>query len=143
MRRRFGSKPERLPLPSTPVMTASTDRTLFVGRGIILAGAIKDCDRLVVEGKVDAEVTCKELKIVPGGLFMGTAAVVNAEVSGRLEGQLTVTERLVVRATGIVSGDVCYREIEIERGGRMSGHIQAGGVLEPVKTIAPVQRRSA
>ena len=143
MARLFGSKPESLPLPSTPAKTVSVDRTLIVGRGIVLAGAIKDCDCLVVEGKVDAEVTCKDLKIAPGGLFTGTATVISAEVIGRFEGELKVTEHLVVRAGGIVSGDVCYREIEMERGGQMSGHIQAGSVLVPMKTIAPVQRLSA
>ena len=139
MARLFGSKPGSLPLPATtPAKRVSTARTLIVGGGIVLAGEIKDCDCLVVEGKVDAEVTCKELKIAPGGLLTGTA-----EVIGLFKGELKITAHLVVRAKGIVSGDVRYREIEIERGGQISGHIQAGGVVEPMKTIVPVQRLSA
>jgi cytoskeletal protein CcmA (bactofilin family) len=137
--KRFGSQPKSL--PATPVTTKSTDRTLIVGKGIVLAGEIKDCDCLVVEGKVDAEVTCKDLKIAPGGLFTGTATVINAEVIGRFEGELKITEQLVVRATGSVSGEVRYREIEIERGGQISGRIEAGVIIEPMKTTVRDQQR--
>jgi cytoskeletal protein CcmA (bactofilin family) len=76
-------------------------------------------------------------------LFTGTATVINAEVFGRFKGDLKVTERLVVRATGSVSGEVRYQQIEIERGGQMSGRIEAGGVTEPMKTTPRAQRPSA
>jgi cytoskeletal protein CcmA (bactofilin family) len=130
-------------LPATPAKAISTDRTLIVGKGLVVTGEIKDCDCLAVEGEVSAEISCKELKIAPGGLFTGTAAVINAEVIGRFEGELTVTERLVVRATGSVSGEVRYQQIEIERGGQISGRIQAGNVTEPIKTTVRAQLSSA
>jgi cytoskeletal protein CcmA (bactofilin family) len=137
--KRFGSQPKNP--PPTPATTTSTDRTLIIGKGIVLAGEIKDCDCLVVEGKVDAQVTCKDMKIAPGGLFTGTATVINAEVIGRFEGELTITEQLIVRATGSVSGEVRYRQIEIERGGQISGRIEAGVIIEPIRTTIREQRR--
>jgi cytoskeletal protein CcmA (bactofilin family) len=137
----FGSQPQSA--SPTLAKIASTDRTLIVGKGLVVNGEIKDCDCLVVEGEVSAEVSCKELKIAPGGLFAGTAAVINAEVIGRFEGELKVTERLVVRATGCVSGEVRYQQIEIERGGQISGRIDAGGVAAPMKTMPQGQRSSA
>jgi cytoskeletal protein CcmA (bactofilin family) len=103
----LGSQPQSL--TPTPVRAVSTDRTLVVGKGLVLTGEIKECDCLAVEGKVSAEISCKELKIAPEGLFTGTAAVINAEVIGRFEGELKVTERLVVSATGRVSGQVRYQ----------------------------------
>jgi cytoskeletal protein CcmA (bactofilin family) len=36
-----------------------------------------------------------------------------------------VRKRLLIRATGRVSGAITYGEIEIERGGKISGAIQA------------------
>ena len=138
---RFGSQPQSV--PPTPAKPVSTNRTLIVGKGLTVAGEIKDCDCLVVEGEVSAEVSCKELTIAPGGLFNGTARVLNAEVIGRFEGDLKVTERLVVRTTGSVSGDVRYKLIEIERGGRISGRIDTGDATESMKTIATGQRTSA
>jgi cytoskeletal protein CcmA (bactofilin family) len=136
----FGSQPQSL--SPTPAKTNATDRTLIVGKGLVVRGEIKDCDCLAVEGEVSADISCKELKIAPGGLFTGTAVVINAEVTGRFEGDLKVTERLVVPATGSVSGDVRYQQIEIERGGQISGHVQSDGA-EPMKAMVRAHRPTA
>ena len=101
-------------------------RKLIVGQGISLSGEINECDRLVVEGHVEANLQkCGHMIITETGLFHGNAAIEDAEVSGRFEGDLVIHKRLIIRATGLVSGKIRYREIEIEAGGRISGTIQS------------------
>ena len=108
--------------PHTVDRTQTASRTLVVGREIVLSGEISACDRLVVEGTVKANIRdCREIAIAEGGLFTGSASVETAEVSGRFEGELTVNGRLMIRASGKVSASVRYREIEIARGGEISG----------------------
>jgi cytoskeletal protein CcmA (bactofilin family) len=141
MKRLFEAQPSKV--PATPPKPQSTDRMLVVGPGIVVSGEIKSCDCLVVEGKVEANVACKELRIAHGGLFSGTAAVQNAEIIGRFEGDLKVSERLVIRASGNVSAKVQYQQIEIERGGQLAGTVDSGGAAEPARTVARDQRRSA
>jgi len=110
----------------TPVPTAaSAARQLVVGREIIVSGEITSCESLVVEGTVRANIECQDLRIEGSGLFAGSALVGDAEILGRFEGELTVTRRLRVRATGHISAKVRYHEIEIERGGVVSGDLQA------------------
>jgi len=116
--------------PSTEHSSAAgsqtATRTLVVGREIVLSGEISACDRLVVEGTVKANIKdCKDIAIAEGGLFTGAASVESAEIRGRFEGELTVSGRLLIRAPGQVSASVKYREIEIERGGRLSGNVDA------------------
>ena len=102
-------------------------RTLFVGKGISLSGDINSCDRLVIDGSVQANLqNCKHLTVSETGLFDGNALIDDAEVHGRFEGELTVRNRLAIRATGHVSGAISYRQIEIEVGGKIPGSIQAG-----------------
>jgi cytoskeletal protein CcmA (bactofilin family) len=102
-------------------------RTLFVGKGISLSGDINSCDRLVIDGSIQANLqNCKHMTVSETGLFDGNALIDDAEVHGRFEGELTVRNRLAIRATGHVSGSVSYRQIEIEVGGKISGSIQAG-----------------
>jgi cytoskeletal protein CcmA (bactofilin family) len=129
--------------PATPPKPQSTDRMLVVGPGIVVSGEIQSCDCLVVEGKVEANVACKELRIAHGGLFAGTAAVQNAEIIGRFEGDLKVSDRLVIRASGNVSAKVRYQQIEIERGGQLAGAIESGSTSEPARPTTRDQRRSA
>ena len=101
-------------------------RKLIVGKGISLSGEIASCDRLVVEGSVQANLQdCKYILIAESGVFDGNAVIDEAEVHGRFEGDLTVRDRLSIRATGHVSGSVAYGQIEIQAGGKISGSVQS------------------
>jgi cytoskeletal protein CcmA (bactofilin family) len=101
-------------------------RKLIVGRGTSLSGEITSCDRLIIEGSVEANLqNCQHMAITETGVFNGNAAIDDVEVSGRFEGDLVVRKRLLIRAGGHVSGTITYGEIEIETGGRISGVIQA------------------
>jgi cytoskeletal protein CcmA (bactofilin family) len=100
-------------------------KKLIVGREICLSGEIKTCDQLVVEGKVEATLTdSRRLEIASTGFFKGSANIQEADISGRYQGDLTVIGCLRIRATGSVEGEVRYGELEVERGGRLSGTVE-------------------
>lgn len=100
-------------------------RKLVVGRDISLAGEIKSCELLIVEGLVEADLKgCQLLQISETGVFKGSAEVAQAEISGRFEGDLVITDRLLLRSTGSIVGSLRYNEMEIERGGKISGSIE-------------------
>jgi cytoskeletal protein CcmA (bactofilin family) len=123
--RRAGEPPVAAP-PLSPRRSEADARSLIVGREISLSGEITSCDRLIVEGSVEANLqNSREMDIAESGLFKGTAAISEAEIRGRFEGNLTVRKRLYIRATGRVSGTIRYGQIEIECGGQISGDIQA------------------
>jgi cytoskeletal protein CcmA (bactofilin family) len=112
-------------------------RKLTVGREITLSGEITSCDMLVIEGSVEANLTnCRDIDIAESGLFKGAAAIEEAEIRGRFEGNLTVRKRLLIKASGRVSGTIRYGQIEIECGGQISGDIQAQPAAEEVKITA-------
>jgi len=99
---------------------------MIVGPGILLSGEINSCDQLVIEGSVQANLQkCQHLTIADGGLFDGNAEIEEAEIRGRFEGDLVVRKRLLICATGRVSGTISYKQLEIEAGGTLSGSIQA------------------
>jgi cytoskeletal protein CcmA (bactofilin family) len=116
-------------------------RKLTVGQEISLQGEIKSCDYLVIEGSVSANLTdCRDVEILETGLFKGSADIEQVEVRGLFEGELNVRGRLLIRATGKVTGTVRYGQIEIELGGQISGDVQA----EPPKAgngAAPSENR--
>ena len=115
------------PLPSLPQLRNDADlRKLIVGREISLSGEITSCDKLIVEGSVEANLqNCHDVDIAESGLFKGSATIDEIEVRGRFEGNLVVRKRLLIRATGRVSGTIRYGQVEIECGGQISGDIQA------------------
>jgi cytoskeletal protein CcmA (bactofilin family) len=122
---RRGVEPAPAAAPTPAASADAGGKRLMVGQGISLSGEITSCDRLIVEG--DVQVTLNEtraIEIAESGRFTnGKASVEEAEISGVYEGELTVRNRLLIRATGRVKGTVRYGELELERGGRISGTI--------------------
>ncbi|HEX6977875.1 MAG TPA: polymer-forming cytoskeletal protein [Alphaproteobacteria bacterium] len=104
------------------------EKKLTVGPEIVLSGQITSCDRLVVEGRVEASLSdSRAIEIAESGFFKGTAEIDHAVIGGRFEGTLTVRERLTIRSTGRVQGKIRYGQIEIEPGGEISGEVQVAG----------------
>jgi len=89
-----------------------------------LSGNISACDRLVIEGRVEAELKgCREIEIAKTGTFKGTADIEIAEISGSFAGLLTARDTLIVRSSGRVTGTIRFGTLEIERGGEVVGDI--------------------
>lgn len=128
---------------STPVSGASTSHAaapdineggskLIVGPNIKLKGVeITDCDTLVVEGFVEATMDSRVIQIAKDGSFKGSAGIDIAEIHGTFDGELTVRQKLVIYATGKVSGKIRYGNVVIEEGGQLMGDVQVGGTAPP------------
>ncbi|QHE85862.1 bactofilin family protein [Hydrogenophaga sp. BPS33] len=98
---------------------------LTVGPNIKLKGVeITDCDTLVVEGLVEATMDSRVIQIAQQGEFKGSAEIDIAEIHGVFDGNLTVRQKLVIYATGKVTGKIHYGKVVIEEGGQLSGDIQ-------------------
>ena len=104
----------------------SEGKTLTIPRSISYSGRIGSCERLMVEGTVETEIHgCRVLTVAARGVFRGSADVERADISGTVEGPLTVRELLTVRASArILSGSISYGELEIERGGTVTGTVR-------------------
>lgn len=124
---------------SGPAPTPAKDsdmRRLLVGREIALAGEIRSCDLVLVEGIVEARLTDgRVLEITESGLFKGSAEIDEADISGRFQGKLMVRGRLRVRNSGRIEGTVRYGELEVENGGQLVGNLRVFG--EPEDSEVP------
>lgn len=110
----------------TPAATDSSDndRRLTIGRGITMSGEIECCDELQVEGTVEAALKgATFLNIASSGVFYGTVEIQDAVVAGRFEGELVVNGRLTVEETGVITGTISYKELEIKSGAIVDGRI--------------------
>jgi cytoskeletal protein CcmA (bactofilin family) len=122
-------------------LPSSSAHTLVVGRDIVLTGEIETCDKLIVEGRVEGEITdTRHLEITESGRFKGRAEVEVCVVAGACEGEITVAGLLTVRPKGRIKGTVRYAEIEMQRGGRLSGEVEiltVRAVPDPAPDPAP------
>ncbi|MCB9983345.1 MAG: polymer-forming cytoskeletal protein [Rhodospirillales bacterium] len=119
--------------------TASdSERRLTIGRGITMSGEIESCDYLLVEGTVEAALKgANVLEIAESGIFYGTVEINDANIAGRFEGDITVSGRLTIAATGTVTGSISYKEIAIEAGAVIDGK------LTPLSAIPAAEKKPA
>ncbi|MEC5386611.1 polymer-forming cytoskeletal protein [Uliginosibacterium sp. H3] len=121
---RAASTPQAEPT-GAPEAALSPSR-LIVGPDVKLKGAeILDCDTLVVEGRVEATMDSRVIRIAEHGAFSGKVGIDIAEVFGEFDGDLTAREQLIIHATGRVSGRIRYGKLLVEEGGTLSGDIQS------------------
>jgi cytoskeletal protein CcmA (bactofilin family) len=129
--------------PPEAVQSARNDEgsKLIVGPNIKLKGSeITDCEILVVEGRVEASMNSRDIRIAEGGVFSGKAEIDVAEVRGSFEGELTARKRLVIYATGKVTGVIRYGAMMVEEGGTLSGDV---ATLSAGPSLAKVPEASA
>jgi cytoskeletal protein CcmA (bactofilin family) len=109
---------------------------LIVGPNIKLKGVeIDDCDTLVVEGRVEATMVSRAIQIAEHGAFNGKVDVDVAEIRGAFQGEMTARKKLVIHASGRVSGKIRYGKMLVQEGGEMSGDI--GSLSPQEQAIAP------
>jgi cytoskeletal protein CcmA (bactofilin family) len=119
---------EASPVTNTTTSASATPEggsKLTVGPNIKLKGVeITDCDTLVVEGFVEATMDSRVIQIASQGAFKGSAEIDIAEIRGVFDGNLTVRQKLVIYASGKVTGKIRYGKVVIEEGGQLSGDIE-------------------
>ncbi len=128
-----------------PASDATAGKRLIVGEGLSLSGDITACDLLIVEGSVQVTLNdTRAIEIAETGRFTnGKASVEEATISGVYQGELTVRGRLLVRGTGRVDGSIRYGELEVERGGRLSGSIEILSAAAPAAAPKPAAAPAA
>jgi cytoskeletal protein CcmA (bactofilin family) len=117
--------PVSAPASYNPQAASEADsRKLVIGQGISLSGEIEACDHLIVEGQVEAALKgASNMDISETGAFYGTVEIEAATIAGRFEGDITVSGRLTVLATGSIIGSVTYKELSIEAGASIEGSV--------------------
>src|SRR5438874_13250985 len=79
-------------------------RTMIVGSGTTFSGEITSCNRLIVEGTVEAKLdNCEDELINEGGLCKGESATEHADIHGTHECDFVVRKQLPLLATGRIS----------------------------------------
>lgn len=123
----FAKRVASIPGSGSPGSMAGSEaeKKLIVGKDICLSGEITACDTLVVEGQVEASLKDSRMfEVTESGDFKGKVEIEVAEIRGKFKGELTAKSRLVIRRSGIATGTIRYRELEIEQGGEIAGAVE-------------------
>ena len=105
---------------------------VVIGNGVKIKGSITDADEVQIDGKADVTMNTDNLVVGGTGELKGTITSHNADVWGKLDGELKVSGTLTVQEQGSVSGNIEYQNVQIKLGGQIKGDVK---VSEKVKKI--------
>ncbi|TCO10912.1 bactofilin family protein [Natronoflexus pectinivorans] len=100
----------------------------MIGPGTKIVGNIETNGDIRIDGNIEGNIDSKG-KVVIGnnGFVKGEISCNNAEVSGTLNGKMSVLELLSLKATSKVNGDIKSGKLSIEPGALFSGTCAMGG----------------
>ena len=101
----------------------TSENSIVIGTGVELKGDMVVPGSATVNGKFEGKLKAKNLIVGPTGRLSGQISVETAEVRGAIEENLTVESKLILRASGNISGSISYSKIMVEEGGVISGTI--------------------
>jgi cytoskeletal protein CcmA (bactofilin family) len=118
-------------------MDTTKQSNLVVGVGVQITGKVEVPGLLMVHGTVDGEVQAGSIEVAPTGRIEGAVTADNAEIRGYIGKTLTVNERLTVRSTAQLMGEVNYQIIEIEAGARIQGALKQNAERKSASVAYP------
>lgn len=92
----------------------------IISAGTRIAGNITDGDIIHIDGRLEGDVTCRELIIGSTGAVTGKVKAKSLELYGVLNGSLAV-ENLFIAGSATFIGDSVYKTIAIEPGAVLEG----------------------
>ena len=125
------SKTEADQLQITPMATIPTPQNnndinageLIVGEGVVLNGTLEVPNKAIISGAVNGDLKVLSLAVGITGKIEGKVICQIADIAGHVKDDLRVNELLIIRAGSIISGTIYYKEIEIEKGAKITGRL--------------------
>jgi len=93
----------------------------IISSGTKILGNIVDGDIIHIDGKMEGDVSCKELVIGTSGYMKGNVVAKSFELYGELNGSIQA-ENLFIASTAKFIGNSVYKTIAIEPGAVLIGN---------------------
>ena len=95
----------------------------LISNGTDITGDIKSTGDIRIDGTLSGNLATKgKVVIGPTGKVKGEVVCKNSEVSGTIEGKITVTQLLILKASSKILGDIETSKLSIEPGALFSGN---------------------
>ena len=118
---------DHTPRTSAPKSTAASGRAT-IGPAISIKGDVTGSEDLLIQGKVDGSVTLGHHAVSVGSEGRVNANIIGRVITieGRVEGDLTAEEQIVLRGSAQVHGDIKAPRVVLEDGATFRGLVDMG-----------------
>lgn len=112
----------------------STERrqVAWIGQAVKIEGRIVSSQDIRIDGNVQGSIEVGQYEIVlgAGSELKADVHARSVLVGGKVEGDVTATERIQVQSTGVLMGDVVAPRLVVQDGGLVRGKVDIAGTRQ-------------
>jgi cytoskeletal protein CcmA (bactofilin family) len=96
-----------------------------LGKSLVIKGELRASEDLTLYGQMEGTITLPDhtLSIGPHANIRASISAKAVVIMGAVTGNVTAKERIEIRATGSVTGDIATPGLVVAEGGRLSGKV--------------------
>jgi cytoskeletal protein CcmA (bactofilin family) len=95
--------------------------SITIGQGVKFVGSISARGKAFINGKVTGEISVDDLQVGQYGVIKGKIKSREMDIHGKIHDDVACAEHVLVHSTGLINGKLTYGELEIQKGGRVTG----------------------
>jgi len=96
-----------------------------IGKSVVIKGELSGSEDLYLDGQVEGSIDLRNhsLTVGPNGKVKANVTAKGVVIQGKLDGSVNASDRVELRQSAMVTGDVTTQRISIEEGAFLKGKI--------------------
>ena len=96
-----------------------------IGKSVVIKGEVSGSEDLYIDGEIEGSIDLRNhsLTVGPNGRVKASITAKAIVIQGKVDGSLNASDRLDLRKTAVVTGDVSTQRIAIEEGAFLKGKV--------------------
>ena len=102
-----------------------TGEFAHIGKSVVIKGELSGSEDLYVDGNVEGSIELRNnsLTVGPNGKVKATVTAKAIVIQGMIEGAIIASDRVELRKSSVVNGDITTQRIAIEEGASFRGKV--------------------
>jgi cytoskeletal protein CcmA (bactofilin family) len=110
-----------------------------ISNDIEIIGTIKGTGSVRIDGKLEGELHCGGDAIIgKSAQIKGNIVVTSATIEGAVNGNITAKDRIEMKSTARVTGDIRAKRLSVEDGVTFIGRSEVNSTGSPISDVEPV-----
>ena len=115
-----------------------------IAADVEITGTIKTASSVRIDGKLEGELNCGGDAIVgKDAKIKGNLTVTSASIEGTINGNVTAKDRIEMKSSARVTGDIRAKRLSVEDGVTFVGRSEVNPSGSPISGVAPVVSAAA
>jgi cytoskeletal protein CcmA (bactofilin family) len=97
-----------------------------IGKSVVIKGELTGSEDMYVDGNVDGSIELRNnsLTVGPNAKIKANVIAKVVVIQGRVEGSITTSDRVELKKSAVVNGDITTQRIAIEEGAAFQGKVE-------------------